>query len=41
MKDHPLNGLGFFFKNNFFQAYTFDPIANLTESEFPLVLGGM
>ena len=24
-----------------FKAYTFDPFANLTESEIPLVLGGM
>jgi len=34
----PLNVLGF---NDDFQAYTFDPLANLTDSEIPLVLGGM
>ena len=25
----------------FLKAYTFDPLANLTESEIPFVLGGM
>jgi hypothetical protein len=25
---------------DFFQAYTFDPLANLTAAQYPLVLGG-
>ena len=35
---YPLNVLG---SDDDFQAYTFDPLANLTRSEIPLVLGGM
>lgn len=35
-----LLSMPFMYLKFIFQAYTFDPLANLTASEIPLVLGG-